>query len=84
MRRAPIGQGLGVAAGVLGALCVLAELCFRFPHYLVYADARAFYVAHIGVFRTVLLVAIVTTFALACASVLLRGGRYGVMGLVSA
>jgi sterol desaturase/sphingolipid hydroxylase (fatty acid hydroxylase superfamily) len=68
---------------VLGALCVIAELCFRFPHHLVYNEARAFYVAHIGAFRTLLLASIVVTFVLGCAGVLLaRGSRHGVMGLV--
>lgn len=82
MRAYRRARGVGAIAGVLGALSVLAELCFRFPHYLVYADARPFYVAHLPFFRTLLLVAIVSTFVLGCVSTLLRGGPFGVMGLV--
>ena len=83
MRTSRLARGLGAVAGVLGGLCILAELCFLFPHILVYADARPFYAAHISVFRSVLLVSILMTFALGCASVLLRGGALGIMGLVS-
>jgi sterol desaturase/sphingolipid hydroxylase (fatty acid hydroxylase superfamily) len=62
---------------------VIAELCFRFPHHLVYNDARAFYAAHMGAFRTLLLVCIVATFVLGCISVLmLRSAGHGAMGLV--
>jgi sterol desaturase/sphingolipid hydroxylase (fatty acid hydroxylase superfamily) len=77
--------GAGVTAGILGALCVLGELCFRFPHHLVYNDARPFYVAHLEAFRTLLLVAIVLTFVLGCFSVLmLLSTKHGVIGLVLA
>ena len=77
------GEYTSVSAAVLGALTVLAELCFRFPHLLVYSDARPFYVAHIGAFRTALLVAIVLTFLLGCAGVLSGDKRrYAAMGLL--
>ncbi|HYO76106.1 MAG TPA: sterol desaturase family protein [Thermoanaerobaculia bacterium] len=73
----------GVTSGVLGALCVLAELCFRFPHLLVTNDARAFYVAHLELFRGLLLIAIVVTFVLACCSALvLRSKAHSAVGLL--
>lgn len=76
-------RGAGVASGVLGGLCVLAELCFRFPHYLVYNEARSFYVAHIDFFRGLLLVSIIITFVLGCVAVLvLRSTHHGVLGLL--
>ena len=38
-----IGKRAGVTAGLLGVLCVLAELCFLFPEVLVSHDALGFY-----------------------------------------
>jgi sterol desaturase/sphingolipid hydroxylase (fatty acid hydroxylase superfamily) len=67
---------------VLGALCVLAELCFRFPHHLVYNDARAFYAAHIELFRDILLACIVATFVLGCIGALVVRSKHAVAGLV--
>lgn len=76
---------LGGASGVLGALCVLAALCFRFPHYLVYGDARSFYASNIEIFRALLLASIVATLITGCASVLLRPRPgHGLAGLVLA
>ena len=76
------GTACGVSAGILGVLCVFAELCFRFPHHLVSNDARALYVAHLGFFRTLLLVCIVTTFVLGAAGVLVSRSRHGAAGLL--
>jgi hypothetical protein len=68
-RRADLGKRAGVTAGLLGVLCVLAELCFLFPHVLVSNDMRGTYVEHIDIFRRVLQVAIVTTFLLGAISI---------------
>jgi sterol desaturase/sphingolipid hydroxylase (fatty acid hydroxylase superfamily) len=82
-RSTSFGRASGIVAGVLGALCVLATLCFRFPHVLVYDAARPFYSAHLDAFRMLLLASIVVALILGCASVLLNGrSRHGVMGLV--
>ena len=81
-RLTEFAKGAGLAAGALGALCVLAELCFLFPHHLVYNDARPFYVANISFFRTLLLISIVTTFVLGCVSVLLWRSKHGAAGLL--
>lgn len=77
------GKRSGVVSGMLGALCVLAVLCFRFPHLLVLDDARAFYVQHIGFFRGLLLSSIIVTFILAVSSLMiLRSRTYGSLGLL--
>lgn len=79
---ASIGKRAGVASGLLGVLCVLGELCFLLPDLLVTVDARPFYREHIGVFRGILLTAILATFALGAASVLLlRSRTYGLAGI---
>ena len=75
-------RGAGTASGVLGALCVIGELCFRFPHYLVYNEARGFYAEHIEVFRTITLGCILATFVLGCVSVLVLRNAHGILGLV--
>ena len=81
--RITAGEYVSVSAAVLGALAVLAELCFRFPDVLVYREALPFYAAHIGAFRVALLVAIVLTFVLGCAGVFLGDARrYAAMGLI--
>jgi sterol desaturase/sphingolipid hydroxylase (fatty acid hydroxylase superfamily) len=77
-----VAQGAGVTSGIFGALSVLAELCFLFPHHLVYNDARAFYVAHLGVFRGLLLVTIMTAFILGCVSVLVARSKHGIAGIL--
>ncbi len=76
------GTGAGVTSGILGALCVFGELCFRFPHHLVSNDARALYVAHLDVFRGLLLVCIIATFLLGCTGVLLARSKHGMAGLL--
>lgn len=83
IKRVRLAVITGGASGVLGALCVIAELCFRFPNYLVYNDAKAFYADHIGALRTLLLVAIIGTFVLGCISVLLLPRfSHAAMGLI--
>lgn len=81
-RRTTCGVAVGVTSGILGVLCVLAELCFRFPHHLVSNDARAFYVAHLGFFRSLLFACIAATFVLGCIGVLLARSKHGAAGLL--
>jgi len=84
-RRIDLGKRAGVTAGVLGVLCVLAELCFMFPHILVSNDMRPMYAEHIGVFRRVLQVAIVATFLLGAVSIsFIRSKTFGAMGIALA
>lgn len=80
--RITFGRGVGVSSGIIGVLCVFAELCFRFPHHLVTNDARAFYVANLDFFRGLLLACIVATFVLGCIGVLLARSKHGVAGLL--
>jgi hypothetical protein len=61
---AAIGKRAGVAAGLLGTLCVLSELCFLLPDLLVTKDALPMYIAHLTLFRSILQLSIFTTFAL--------------------
>jgi sterol desaturase/sphingolipid hydroxylase (fatty acid hydroxylase superfamily) len=80
--RIQLGKRAAVASGLLGALCVLAELCFLLPDLLVTRDALPFYKANLGFFRGLLQAAIVATFALGAAGlVLLRSKAYGLLGL---
>lgn len=83
--RIDFGKRAGVTAGFLGVLCIFAELCFLFPHVLVSNEARGFYADHIAVFRGILQVAIVLTFALGAASaLLLRSKAHGRLGMLLA
>jgi sterol desaturase/sphingolipid hydroxylase (fatty acid hydroxylase superfamily) len=68
--RIDVGKRAGVVAGLLGVLCVLAELCFLFPDVLVARDARPFYHENVGIFRAILQVSIVCTLVLGAVSVL--------------
>jgi sterol desaturase/sphingolipid hydroxylase (fatty acid hydroxylase superfamily) len=80
-----LGKRAGVTSGVLGALAVLAELCFLFPNELVFREALPFYAAHIGTFRALLAAVIVVTLVLGVVSVLiLRSRTHGVVGIVLA
>ena len=80
--RRSIGKRAGLTAGVLGMLCVLAELCFLFPDFLVSKDALPIYLAHIGLFRGILQVSIVATLLLGALGVLLsRPNRRGLLGI---
>ena len=63
-RRINLGKRAGVASGLLGILCILAELFFLLPDLLVTPDALPMYKANLGVFRAILQAAIVATFAL--------------------
>lgn len=72
---------MGVAAGLLAALSMFGVLCFRFPHHLVYDDARPFYVAHFDFFRGLLLATLITAFVLAVVSVLLARSKHGLAAL---
>jgi hypothetical protein len=81
-RRIDIGKRAGVTAGVLGVLCILAELCFMFPHILVSNDARPHYLEHIALLRGVLQIAIIATFVLGAVSVLLiKSKTYGLASI---
>jgi len=83
--RANLGKRAGVASGLLGVLCVLAEFCFLVPDLLVTKDALPVYAANIGVFRAMLQGAILATFALGALSVLLlRSKVYGLLGMALA
>jgi sterol desaturase/sphingolipid hydroxylase (fatty acid hydroxylase superfamily) len=80
--RIGVGKRAGLTAGVLGMLCVLAELCFLLPDWLVTKDALPLYVAHVGVFRAILEASILATFALGAAGVALaRPNRRGLLGI---
>lgn len=80
--RTAIGRRAGVTAGLLGMLCVLAELCFLLPDLLVTKDALPMYQQHIGLFRAILQASILVTFALGAAGVMLaRPNRHGLAGL---
>jgi sterol desaturase/sphingolipid hydroxylase (fatty acid hydroxylase superfamily) len=85
VQRIDIGKRAGVTAGVLGILCVLAELCFMFPHILVSNDMRPMYEAHLDIFRGVLQAAIVITFLLGAISIgFIRSKTYGAVGIALA
>lgn len=77
-----IGRRAGLTSGVLGMLCVLAELCFLLPDLLVTRDALPMYLAHIGLFRGILQASIVATLALGALGVALsRPNRRGALGI---
>jgi len=85
VRMPDVGKRAGVIAGILGALCVLGEFCFLFPHYLVARDAMDFYISHMPLMRGILQSAIIATFALGALSVLLiRSKVYGLTGIALA
>lgn len=82
MRKPDVGKRAGVISGVLGALCVLGELCFLFPHLLVAPDAMPLYRENLPVMRAILAGTILTTFALGTLSVvLIRSKTYGLSGI---
>jgi sterol desaturase/sphingolipid hydroxylase (fatty acid hydroxylase superfamily) len=81
-RRVLWGKRSGVSSGLLGVLCVLGELCFLLPDLLVTKDALPFYGAHIAFFRGLLQAAILATFVLGAASILLlRSKLHGLIGI---
>jgi sterol desaturase/sphingolipid hydroxylase (fatty acid hydroxylase superfamily) len=80
-----IGLDLGVTAGLLGVICVLAELCFLFPDMLVSKDARPMYVEHLEMLRHILKATIVIAFVCGALSVVLTERRkFGAMGVALA
>jgi len=80
--RTDIGKRAGVASGLLGMLCVLAEFCFLFPDLLVTRDALPFYRAHLDVFRGIQWAGIAATILLGVLSLaLLRSRTHGLLGL---
>ena len=80
--RIGIGKRAGLASGLLGMLCVLAELCFLLPDLLVTRDALPIYKANIGLFRGMLQTSIFATFALGALGVALsRPNRRGLLGI---
>src|SRR5438067_10148460 len=82
MRTPDIGKRAGVTGAVLGALCVLGELCFLYPDLLVSKDMRPLYLAHMSLMRGVVLGTILTTFVLGATSVLLiRSKTYGLAAI---
>ncbi len=81
-RRINLGKRAGVASGLLGILCILAELCFLLPDLLVTRDALPMYKANMGLFRGILQAAIVATFALGFYSTMrLRSKLHGLAGI---
>lgn len=79
------GKQVAVASGLLGVLCVLAELCFLFPDLLVTRDALPFYKANLGLLRAVMWTSFAVTIALGVASLfLLRSRLYGLLGIALA
>ena len=83
--RIDLGKRAGVASGLLGVLCVLAEFCFLFPDLLVTRDALPFYKANLGIFRTVMWTSIGATFVLgALSALLLRSKLHGLLGMALA
>ncbi|HEU0202815.1 MAG TPA: sterol desaturase family protein [Burkholderiaceae bacterium] len=80
--RLAIGKRAGLTSGLLGMLCVLAELCFLLPDLLVTPDALPIYKAHIGLFRGILQASIVATLVLGALSIALaRPNRRGLLGI---
>lgn len=83
--RAAIGKRAGLTAGLLGMLCVLAELCFLVPDVLVTRDALPVYLAHLALMRGILRASIFATIAagvlaLAC----MRPNRRALLGIALA
>jgi sterol desaturase/sphingolipid hydroxylase (fatty acid hydroxylase superfamily) len=81
--RLALGQRAGVAAGLLGMLCVLGQLCFLWPDWLVTKDALPLYLAHLDALRRLLQFSILATLALAALALLLqrRAQRHAIAGL---
>jgi sterol desaturase/sphingolipid hydroxylase (fatty acid hydroxylase superfamily) len=80
-----LGKRAGVTSGLLGALCVLAELCFLFPDLLVSREMRPVYHDNLQVFRSILLATIVAALAFgAFSAVVLRSKVYGLAGIALA
>jgi sterol desaturase/sphingolipid hydroxylase (fatty acid hydroxylase superfamily) len=81
--------GEGRLSGVLGlffaVLALGGALCFRYPTLLTMPETRAFYAAHLGVFRGLLHGVLLLGFLLAALSVVLsRAKRLGLAGVLVA
>jgi sterol desaturase/sphingolipid hydroxylase (fatty acid hydroxylase superfamily) len=80
--RVGMGKRAGLVAGLLGMLCVLAELCFLLPDLLVTKDALPVYIKHIGLLRAILQATILATFVCGALGVALsRPNRRGLLGI---
>ena len=79
-----LGQRACVASGLLGMLCVLAELCFLLPDLLVTRDALPLYLQHLDLLRQLLQFSILATLGLAALALLLlrRPQKHALAGLV--
>ena len=83
--RIAVGRRAGLVSGLLGMLCVLAELCFLLPDLLVTRDALPMYVAHLPVFRALLQASLLTTLALGAVGVVLAPpNRRALLGMALA
>ncbi len=81
--------GEGRVSGALGllfaGLALGGALCFRYPAMLTMPETRAFYAAHLGLFRGLLHALLALGFALAATSVVLsRSKRMGLAGVTVA
>jgi len=82
IRLPDVGKRAGVIAGILGALCVLGELCFLYPDLLVSHDMMPVYRAHMTAMRALLQGTILTTLLLGATSVILiRSKVFGLAGI---
>ncbi|MSP72382.1 MAG: hypothetical protein EXR76_09385 [Myxococcales bacterium] len=80
--RVDLGKRAGVASGLLGVICVLAELCFLYPDLLVTRDALPFYEANLDIFRGILWTTIGATFVLGLLGLIfLRSKVHGLLGI---
>jgi sterol desaturase/sphingolipid hydroxylase (fatty acid hydroxylase superfamily) len=83
--RLAIGKRAGLTSGVLGMLCVLAELCFLLPDLLVTKEALPMYAANLDLFRALLGTSTAATIALGALGVALsRPNRRGLLGIALA
>jgi len=77
------GKRAALSSALLGALCIVAELCFLLPDLLVTRDTLPLYKAHIDLCRVILQVSLFATFALGTLSVIvMRTHRRGLLGIV--
>ncbi|GAA4029178.1 sterol desaturase family protein [Actimicrobium antarcticum] len=80
--RIAIGKRAALTSVLLGALCIVAELCFLLPDLLVTKDALPLYKAHIALCRGILHASIFATFALgALGTMLAPMSRHGLFGI---
>ncbi len=81
-----IGKRCGVAAGLLGVLCVFSEFCFLFPDIFTSPELRAsVYHDNMPIFRAILQAAIFITFTCGAISILvLRSKAHGLAGIALA